>query len=201
MPLHVSSTMCSSSGGQNSIIEQPSGAQVERGLVLSQPVHRAVTYRCDTRCCIMTTLPDGIPRNCGSILEWGRNVFLPFFWYMKSLDCVTGPDASRRHDCFICKDRMSSVQYKLAEIISIKPWPVLGSTKRRIVWLLVANFSTGGQVARTCSWTLAIQYQSWECNRAKTPVQHVYSQCTQGKIYLLFVKGEGGGVVFYSYRD
>ena len=35
----------------------PSGVQVERGLVRSQPVHRTATYRCnDTRCCIIHLL-------------------------------------------------------------------------------------------------------------------------------------------------
>ena len=32
----------------------PSGARVERGLVLSQPVHRTAAYRYDdTRCCVI----------------------------------------------------------------------------------------------------------------------------------------------------
>jgi hypothetical protein len=112
----------------------------------------------------MITLPDEIPMNCGSIPEWGRNVFV---LHSSGTWCpVTGwlvPYLSRRHDCFIWKDRTSSVQYKLAEIISRKPWPVMEPTKRRIVWVLVALLSAGGQVARTCSWTLTIQYQSWEC--------------------------------------
>jgi len=52
--------LCSSSGGQNCIIQHlvsshsvgGSCAQVESGL-LSQPVHQTATYKCDdTRCCI-----------------------------------------------------------------------------------------------------------------------------------------------------
>ena len=36
----------------------PSGAQVERRIFFSQPVHRTTTYRCDdTRCCIMQIWP------------------------------------------------------------------------------------------------------------------------------------------------
>ena len=31
----------------------PSGVQVERGPVVSQPAHRTATYRCDIRCCII----------------------------------------------------------------------------------------------------------------------------------------------------
>jgi len=48
MPPHVTSTMFSSSGGH------------AFQLVLSQPVHRTATYRCDdTRCCIIQFwLPD-----------------------------------------------------------------------------------------------------------------------------------------------
>jgi len=64
MHLHVSSTMCSSSGSQTVLYSiwyrhtcrWPSGAQVER--VLSQPVHRADTYMCDdTLCCIIQFRP------------------------------------------------------------------------------------------------------------------------------------------------
>ena len=61
-PVHVSSTRCSSSGGQNCIIQHldyhhtcrwPSGAQVR-----SQPVHRTATCMCDdTRCCIIEFWP------------------------------------------------------------------------------------------------------------------------------------------------
>jgi len=61
MPLHVSSTMCLSSGGQNCIIQHLVSSLCVGGYpvytlveVLSQPVHRTATYRCDdTRCCIV----------------------------------------------------------------------------------------------------------------------------------------------------
>jgi len=54
MPLHVSSTMCSSSGGQNFII-QP---LVSSHSVGGRPVHRTAIYRCnDTRGCIIQFLP------------------------------------------------------------------------------------------------------------------------------------------------
>ena len=48
MPVHISSTMYSSSGGQNFII-QPlvSSHSVGGRPVLSQPVHGTATYRCD----------------------------------------------------------------------------------------------------------------------------------------------------------
>ena len=62
MPLHVSSTVVLiirrsklyyTLSGIVTLCRWPSGAQVERGL-LSQPVHRTVTYRYDdTRCCII----------------------------------------------------------------------------------------------------------------------------------------------------
>jgi len=58
MPLHASSTMYSSSGGQNCTYYTASGIITPIGghpvcRVLSQPVHRTATYRCDdTRCCI-----------------------------------------------------------------------------------------------------------------------------------------------------
>jgi len=49
MPLHVSSTMCSSSGGQNCII-QP---LVSSHSVGGRSVHGKATYRCDdTKGCI-----------------------------------------------------------------------------------------------------------------------------------------------------
>ena len=57
MTLHVSSTMCSSSGGQNCIIQH----LVSSHTVDGRPVHRLredcardVHHRCDdTRCCII----------------------------------------------------------------------------------------------------------------------------------------------------
>jgi len=52
--------LCSSSGGQNCIIQHlvsshtVGGRPVHRLRDLSQPVHRTATYRCDdTRCCII----------------------------------------------------------------------------------------------------------------------------------------------------
>jgi len=42
MPLHISSTMCSSPGGQNCIIQH----LVSSHSVGDRPVHRTVTYRC-----------------------------------------------------------------------------------------------------------------------------------------------------------
>ena len=72
MPLHVSSTVCLSSGGQNCIIQHLVSShsvggrsahrlrEEERGerRVLSQPVHRTATYRCDdTRCCVIQFWP------------------------------------------------------------------------------------------------------------------------------------------------
>ena len=62
MPLHVSSTIVLiiirrsklyyTASGIITLCRWPSGAQVKR--VLSQPVHRTATYRCDdTRCCII----------------------------------------------------------------------------------------------------------------------------------------------------
>ena len=60
MPLHVSSTMCSSSGGQNCIMQHlvlshyVGGPPVHRLIKDSQPVHGMATYRCDdTRVCII----------------------------------------------------------------------------------------------------------------------------------------------------
>jgi len=41
MPVHVSSTMCSSTGGQNCIIQH----LVSSHSVDGRPVHRTVTYR------------------------------------------------------------------------------------------------------------------------------------------------------------
>jgi len=50
MPRHVSSTMCSSSGGQNSIIQR----MVSSHSVSGRPVHGTATCRCDdTSCCII----------------------------------------------------------------------------------------------------------------------------------------------------
>jgi len=53
----------------------PSGAQVERGLsslLLSQPVHRTATYRCDdTICCIIQFLP---PDDEHIVLETCRDI-------------------------------------------------------------------------------------------------------------------------------
>ena len=58
MPVHVSSTMCSSSGGKKlyytasgiiTLCRWPSGAQVERGLCTGRPP----TECDDTRCCII----------------------------------------------------------------------------------------------------------------------------------------------------
>ena len=52
MPLHVSSTTCLSSGGQNCIIQLLVSSH------LSQPVHGTATYRCDdTRGCIIKFRP------------------------------------------------------------------------------------------------------------------------------------------------
>ena len=53
----ISSTMCSSSGGQNCIIRPLVSSHLQVAVpctVLSQGVHRTSTYRCDdTRCCII----------------------------------------------------------------------------------------------------------------------------------------------------
>ena len=61
MPLHVSSTMCSSPGGQNCILQHLVSSHLQVAVpctVLSQPVHRTATYRCDdTRCCIIQFCP------------------------------------------------------------------------------------------------------------------------------------------------
>ena len=61
MSLHVSSTMCSSSGGQNCIIQHLVSSHTVGGRPvhrlredLSQPVHGTATYRFDdTKSCIM----------------------------------------------------------------------------------------------------------------------------------------------------
>ena len=62
MPLHVSSTCAHHQEVKIALYSLwyhhtyrwPSRAQVERGLVLSQPVHETATYRCDdTRGCVM----------------------------------------------------------------------------------------------------------------------------------------------------
>jgi len=57
MSLHVSSTVCSSSGGKNFIIQHLVSSHLYvavRCTVLSQPEHRTATYRCDdTRYCII----------------------------------------------------------------------------------------------------------------------------------------------------
>ena len=64
MPLLISRTVCSSSGGQNCIIQhlvsshsvggRPVRMLREDCLSPSQPVHRTANYRCDdTRCCII----------------------------------------------------------------------------------------------------------------------------------------------------
>jgi len=56
MPLHVSSIMCSSSGGQNCIIQH----LVSSHTVGGRPVDGTATYRCDdTKCCIIQFQPPG----------------------------------------------------------------------------------------------------------------------------------------------
>jgi len=58
--ISISSTMCSSLGGQNCIIQHWVSSHSVGGRPVhrlredfSQPVHRTATYRCnDTRCCI-----------------------------------------------------------------------------------------------------------------------------------------------------
>jgi len=66
MPLHVSSTMCSSSGGQNCTI-QP---LVPIGVMIPQPVHGTTTYRCDdTRDCIVQYWPPDDEHMCSKHVE------------------------------------------------------------------------------------------------------------------------------------
>ena len=72
MPLHVSSTMCSSSVGQNFIIQN----LVSSHSLGSRPVHRLCTGRppteCDdTRCCIIQFLP---PDGEHIVLETCRDI-------------------------------------------------------------------------------------------------------------------------------
>ena len=78
MTVHVSSTVCSSSEVKivlysiwyHHTCRWPSCAQVER--VLSQPVHRTATYRCeDTRCCIIQFWP---PDDEYMVLETYRDI-------------------------------------------------------------------------------------------------------------------------------
>ena len=60
--------LCSSSWGQNSIIQHLVSSHLQvavRCTVLSQPVHRTATYRCDdTRCCIIQFWPPDGEHNC-----------------------------------------------------------------------------------------------------------------------------------------
>jgi hypothetical protein len=112
----------------------------------------------------MTRLPDGIPRNYGSIPEWGRNVFVlhssvhdaPWLddWYTTFRAGMSVSSAK-----IGCPVSNTSSQRSFPESRGLF-W---GLTKRRILWVLVALHSAEGQVARACSWTRTIQYQSWEC--------------------------------------
>jgi hypothetical protein len=79
MPLHVSSTSAHRQEGKivlyslwyHHTYRWPSCAQVERGLpVLSQPVHRTATYRCDdTRDCIVQFWPPDDEHLCSKHVE------------------------------------------------------------------------------------------------------------------------------------
>ena len=80
MPLHVSSTRAHRQEATivlhnlwyHHTYTWPSGAQVERGLdpVLSQPVHRTVTYRCDdTRGCVVQLWPPDDKHVCSKHVE------------------------------------------------------------------------------------------------------------------------------------
>ena len=70
MPLHVSSTMCSSSGGQNCTIQ----SLVSSHSVGGRPVHRTATYRCDdTRDCIIQFCPTDDEHMCSKHVEaWNK---------------------------------------------------------------------------------------------------------------------------------
>jgi len=75
MPLHVSSIMCSSLGGQNCIIQH----LVSSHSVGGRPVHGTAIYRRDdTRCCIIQFWP---PYDKYMMLETRRG--------MKSTYCKT----------------------------------------------------------------------------------------------------------------
>ena len=106
----------------------------------------------------MTTLPDEISMNCGSIPEWGINVFIlhssgtwsPWLgdWSPTFRDGMIASSAK-----IGCPVYNTSLQRSCPE-------------SRGLFWGLpsaVALLSAGGQVARTCSWTLTIQYHNWEC--------------------------------------
>ena len=84
MPLHVSSTMCSSSGGLNCILQHlvsshsVGGRPVHR-LREVEPVYGAATYRCDdTRCCIIQFRP---PDDQHMVLETCTGMFTMYFMY------------------------------------------------------------------------------------------------------------------------
>ena len=65
MPLHVSSTMCLSSGGQNCIIQHlvsPVGCR---------PMHGTTTYRCDDSWLIAMIVLDGVNTLQNSLFQLG----------------------------------------------------------------------------------------------------------------------------------
>ena len=98
MPLHVSSTMCSSSGGQNCIIQHLVSSHSVGGRPV-YPVHRTATYRCnDTRCCIIQFWP---PDDDHMVLETCKGMK---WTYCKTNFCASGwlittikSDASLEH--------------------------------------------------------------------------------------------------------
>ena len=87
MPLHVSSTMYSSSGGQNCIIQHLLSSHLyvvvlctgweKKRRFYSLPVNRTATYRCDdTRCCIIQFWP---PDGEHIVLETCRGIELTYY--------------------------------------------------------------------------------------------------------------------------
>jgi len=67
---HQKSKLYYTASGIITLCRWPSGAQVER--VVSQPVHRTTTYRCDdTRCCIIQLRP---PDDEQIVLETCRDI-------------------------------------------------------------------------------------------------------------------------------
>ena len=67
--------MCSSSGGQNYIVQPLVSSHSVGGCpVLSQPVHRTATYRCDdTRGCVMQFWPPDDEHMCSKHVEaWNK---------------------------------------------------------------------------------------------------------------------------------